>query len=117
MNTGKLDRRVEVETFTSSRNQFGEVEKSWSVDSTRWASFEARISPSKAFGDPDVQGQPTMRSLAIFTFRGTPSVFSQDLRLSYGGKTWHPVQIGEQGTRGEWTAIVAEAFDNSALDG
>lgn len=117
MNTGKLDRRVTVETYTTSRNQFGEVVKAWDTDSTRWAHFEARVSPSAAFGNKEVQGQPVMRSMAFFTFRGTPAVFKQEFRLSFGGETWHPVQIAEQGTRGEWTKILCEAFDNSALDG
>jgi head-tail adaptor len=117
MNTGKLDRRVTVQTYTASRDQYGEVVKSWSNDSIRWAHFKAQLKPSAAFGNPEVQGQPVMRSMGLFTFRGTPAVFSQDFRLSFSGKTWHPVQIGEQGTRGEWTTILCEAFDNTSLDG
>lgn len=112
MNTGKLDRRVVVETYTTEKDQWGEELKTWSTDSTRWAAFEARISPSAAFGQPEVQGQPVTRSMALFTFRNTPSVFNGEFRLNYGGKLWHPVQVAEQGTRGEWTTVVAEAFDN-----
>lgn len=114
MNTGKLDRKVTVETFSVVKDQYGEEVRTWGEDSSRWASFEARVSPSAAFGDTDVQAQPVMRSVALFTFRNSPAVFSGEFRLDYGGRKWNPVQVASQGTRGEWTVVVAEAFNNDS---
>jgi head-tail adaptor len=114
MNIGKLDRRVIVETFTAAKDQYGQEVRTWDADSTRWAHFEARVSPSAAFGDTDVMEQPVMRSVAIFTFRNTPPVFDGEFRLDFNGRKWNPVQVASKGTRGEWTTVVAEAFNNDA---
>lgn len=117
MNIGKLDRKVTVETYTTARDQYGQEVKTWGEDSSRWASFEARVSPSAAFGDTEVMGQPVMRSVALFTFRNSPPVFSGEFRLVLGGNYWNPVQVASKGTRGEWTVVVAEMFNNDSHGG
>ncbi len=112
MNTGKLDRKVIVEVSSSSKDQYGQEIHSWATHSTRWASFEARVSPSAAFGLPEVDEQSVMRSVAIFTFRGDALRSIGEFRLKLGDQLWRPTQIAENGTRGEWTVVLAEAFDH-----
>ena len=116
MNTGKLDRKVSIQTYLSTRNQFGEVVKSWVEDSSRWCHFESKVSTSAAFGNSEVQGQPVMRAVGMFTFRNNPAVFQQEFRIEFEGEYWHPLQIAKKGTRNEWTVVVAEMFDNASQD-
>ena len=116
MNIGKLDRKVSIQTYLSTRNQFGEVVKNWVEDSSRWCHFESKVSTSAAFGNPEVQGQPVMRSVGMFTFRNSPAVFQREFRIEFEGEYWHPLQIAKKGTRNEWTVVVAEMFDNASQD-
>lgn len=76
---GKLNRRIEIQTFTRTQNSFGEESKSWSTSATVWA----RIEPSKGkeyFDAQQVKGKTSYK----VTIRKTD--ISTDDRLKYGSK-------------------------------
>lgn len=60
MEPGKLRHRVQIQSATESRNSHGDVTRTWSTDSTVWASI-GPLSGRELLFAQQVESRPTVR--------------------------------------------------------
>lgn len=96
MQAGKLDRRITLERFTSTRDDYNEPVKSWSTLAARSASFEP-LSDGERFR----AGETAATASARFVIRYSTVVadLSPLDRLVYNGATWEILHVKELGRR------------------
>lgn len=100
---GKLRERVTVQQASEARNAIGETVFSWSTYATVWASVDG-VSSREALdsGKIDVQISHRVRMRYL-------SGLTQNMRLSWRGRTLDIVSLLEYGNRSEHVLICQEA--------
>ena len=86
---GKLDRRIEIQTATDTRNAFGEGVPGWTTTNTVWAAAEP------GGGNEGTEGEKiTATGLIKFTIRYIAGL-DEKMRIIYGGETYDITNISE----------------------
>ena len=102
---GKLRERVTVQQATQTRNSLGEAVLSWADWQTVWASVDgvsAREALAAGQQDVTITHRVRMRYLNGLT---------QNMRISWGGRTLDIVSILEHNNRSEHELICQETRD------
>lgn len=95
MRAGKLDRRIVIESFTTSQNGYGELIKSWSTLATVWA----EVNP-KSGREFFASNQRIAEFETVFRIRYRSDItINEKYRISYGGKYYDIKHIAEVGRR------------------
>lgn len=93
---GKMDRRITLERFVTSSDQYNEPVKAWGALATRWASYEP-ISDGERFR----AGETAATASARFVIRYSSAVadINPKDRLTFDGDTWQILHVKEIGRR------------------
>jgi SPP1 family predicted phage head-tail adaptor len=93
---GKMDRRITLERFTETVDQFNEPVKAWGALATRWASYEP-ISDGERFR----AGETAATASARFVIRHSATVadLNPKDRLTFDGAAWQILHVKEIGRR------------------
>lgn len=83
---GKLDRRITIERFTSTRNDFNELIETWATLATVWAQRKD-VSDGEKFAAGQV-GSSLRSRFVIRSSSVTKTVTPVD-RISYDGALWN----------------------------
>lgn len=96
VDAGKLDRRIRLERFTETRDEFNEPVKTWALLANRWASYEP-LSDGEKFSASETAANASAR----FRIRWSQVVsdLSPKDRLIFEGDTWEIVRVKEIGRR------------------
>jgi len=84
---GKLRHRIVVETFTETVSNLGEVSRSWSTSTTRWASIKAT-----AHREEERNRQIEDRATHWVTMRHVDGLSPND-RLKYGSRVFNILSV------------------------
>jgi len=106
MRAGKLDRKIILQRFTETRDEFNEPVKSWSTLATRSASYEP-LSDGERFR----AGETAANASARFVIRHSAAVadLSPLDRLTFGGVVYEISHVKEAKGRGVAIEITAHA--------
>jgi SPP1 family predicted phage head-tail adaptor len=106
LSAGKLDRKIILQRFTETRDDYNEPVKSWSTLATRSASYEP-LSDGERFR----AGETAANASARFVIRHSAAVadLSPLDRLTFGGVVYDIVHVKESGGRGVGIEITAKA--------
>ena len=96
MQTGKLDRRVRLERFTETRDEYNEPVETWALMATRSASYEP-LSDGERFR----AGETAANASARFQIRWSTQVadLNPKDRLIFGGVTHEIIRVKELNRR------------------
>lgn len=93
MPLGKLDRNIIVQSYTESKNSYGEAEKTWATHSSVWA----EIMEDLAFSGVEVKDGQTIASEVVrFRIRYDAAVNTK-MRISYNSEYFYIRQVIEEG--------------------
>lgn len=96
MRAGKLDRRIVLQRFTETRDEYNEPVQTWATLATRWASYEP-LSDGEKFSASETAAEASAR----FVIRYSTAV--RDLnpkdRLMFEGVTYQIIRVKEIGRR------------------
>jgi SPP1 family predicted phage head-tail adaptor len=102
---GKMDRRITLERFTETVDQFNEPVKAWGVLATRAASYEP-LSDGERFRAGETAANASARF--VIRYGSTVSDLNPKDRLTFGGVIYDIVRVKEIGRR-EGLEITANA--------
>lgn len=107
---GSLDRRIEIQRATESRDDLNNVVLTWATLRTVWAA-KADVRDGERWAAMEVGAEVTTR----FTIRWSPYVADVNPkdRIRYGGRTYDIVAVKEIGRR-EGLEITATARTDGA---
>lgn len=93
---GKMDRRIVLERFTETRDDYNELVKTWAALATRWASYEP-LSDGEKFSASETAANASAR----FVIRHSSAVadLNPKDRLVFGSVTYEIVRVKEIGRR------------------
>lgn len=93
---GDLDRRITIERFTSTKNEFNEPVETWAPLATVWAQRKD-VSDGEKFAAGQVSS--SLRSRFVIRSSSTTKTITPVDRISYDGALWniHGVKETEQG--------------------
>jgi SPP1 family predicted phage head-tail adaptor len=91
MEAGKLDRRITIQTYLNTKNEFGEVEQAWTDVATVWAAVNETGGSEK---EEAKQVQATDNTVFAIRFRW--DVAEKD-RIIYRNKPYNILSIKEIG--------------------
>ena len=96
MRAGKLDRKITLQRFTSTLDDYNEPVLTWATLATRSASFEP-LSDGERFR----AGETAANASARFVIRWSSAVSTLNPkdRLQYEGETWQILHVKEIGRR------------------
>lgn len=96
LSAGKLDRRIRLERFTETRDEYNEPVKTWALLANRWAAYEP-LSDGEKFSASETAANASAR----FRIRWSSAVadLNPKDRLIFGGDTWEIVRVKEIGRR------------------
>ena len=96
MDAGPLDRKIILQRFTSTLDEYNEPVKSWSTLATRSASYKP-LSDGERFR----AGETAANASARFVIRWSSAVSTLNPkdRLQYEGETWQILHVKEIGRR------------------
>lgn len=96
MDAGKLDRKIVLQRFTSTTDDYNEPVKTWSTLATRAASFTP-ISDGERFR----AGETAATASARFVIRYSSAVadLNPKDRLTFEGDTWQILHVKQLGRR------------------
>lgn len=105
MRAGKLDRRITLERFTATRDEFNEPVETWGTLATVSASYEP-LSDGEKFRASETAAEASAR----FAIRYSTTVadLNPKDRLTFEGDPWEIVRVKEIGRR-EGLEITATA--------
>lgn len=92
MNASDLDRRITVERFTETRNEFNEIVEEW-ITLTTVSAKRHDVSDAEKFAAGQIGAE--LRSRFIIRDVGAASTVTPVDRLSHDGKTWNVNGIKE----------------------
>lgn len=92
---GHLDRRIRIETPTSSRGNSGQEVLTWSNFAECWASIET---PNTKSDEGVIADQEVSTTFTVFLIRYRDGL-TQKMRIVYNGKYYDIQNIMEQGRR------------------
>lgn len=93
---GDLDRRIRLERFTETRDEYNEPVKTWSLLANRWAAYEP-LSDGEKFRASETAAEASAR----FRIRWSQAVrgLNPKDRLVFEGRTYEIVRTKEVGRR------------------
>lgn len=96
LSAGKLDRRIRLERFTETRNEYNEPIQTWSLLANRSASYEP-LSDGEKFSASETAANASAR----FRIRWSQAVadLNPKDRLIFEGDAWEIVRAKEIGRR------------------
>ncbi len=96
LSAGKLDRKIILQRFTSTLDEYNEPVKSWATLATRSASYEP-LSDGERFR----AGETAANASARFVIRWSAAVSDLDAkdRLTFGGVVYQILHVKEIGRR------------------
>ena len=102
MKAGLLTKRITIQEFSESQNDYGEPVKSWSTFATKWAKV-TDVSGKEEFRN----FQTTASTLTQFRIRHKTGITTK-MRISYNSEFYNILSIAEIG-RKEGLNLLAEA--------
>ncbi len=108
MTIGELDRRVIIETVSTSANSYGELTRSYSAFRTVWAAIEWRGGTECVDQSEKITG---MTKLHIYIRNLDMSNLTLQSRLTYDGKYYFPKVINQIEGRTAFLEIICENKD------
>jgi SPP1 family predicted phage head-tail adaptor len=106
MEAGKLNRRITIETNTTTDNAYGEHIDTWGDAVQTWA--EVRFPTAREIFQAD---QLTAVQTAIFKIRYRPGIYAAKVRVIHDGQTYNITGVTEIGMR-EGLQLIGEAENN-----
>ena len=96
LDAGKLDRKITLQRFTETRDEYNEPVQLWATLATRSASYEP-MSDGERFR----AGETAANASARFVIRWSSAVATLNPkdRLQYEGETWQIMHVKEIGRR------------------
>ena len=96
MRAGAMDRRITLERFTATRDEYNEPVQTWATLATRWASYEP-LSDGERFRASETAANASAR----FVIRWSTDVadLNPKDRLVFEGTTFDIVHVKEVGRR------------------
>jgi SPP1 family predicted phage head-tail adaptor len=112
MESGKLDKRIALQTLTETVNAsgFGEIERSWATTFSVWATEM----PKKALEKYAIGGRLTEKMIA-FKVRFRTDI-SESMRISFESKSYRILSITNLGRR-DGLEILAEYIEGAGFNG
>ena len=98
---GTLRNWLEVQSFTESRNSFGDVVRSWSTDETRWASVTP-ISGQEIFAQEQADARITHRIIVRYV-----SGLNETQRLKEGSRIFNIIVVRNVQDRDVFQEVLA----------
>lgn len=96
MEAGKLDRKIVIQRFTSTVDEYNEPVLSWSTLATRSASYEP-ISDGERFRASETAATASARF--VIRYSSAVSTLNPKDRLTFDGDTWQILHVKEIGRR------------------
>lgn len=96
LSAGKLDRKIILQRFTETRDEFNEPVKSWATLATRSASYEP-LSDGEKFRASETAADASARFVIRWS-TATATLNPKD-RLTFEGGAWEIVRVKEIGRR------------------
>lgn len=93
---GKLDRRITIQSYTETKNNFGEKEIAWEDEATVWASITYA---NKGTGEDMAAKRETAMTTVLFTIRFNSAYKDKKKRLSYDSQIYDIISVKEEGRR------------------
>lgn len=114
---GKLDRKIQIETKTTTPDAWGQEIDAWTLLGNIWAQYKPRMNSAAALTMAADQIQ--FREVASFVIRYRSDV-PDTARIQYAGKTWVITQRGEltgKSGRRRYMELVCVAVNSDIQDG
>jgi len=112
---GRLDRKIVIQTKTTTKDTFGQELDTWSDLATVWAQYKPRMNSAAALTETADQIQ--FREVASFVTRYRSDV-PDTSRILFAGKIWVITQRGESGSRrSRYMELVTVAHNSDLQDG
>ena len=96
MRAGNLDRRIVIQRFTETRDEFNEPVRSWATLATVWASYEP-LTDGEAFRAGETMAEASARF--VVRYSTTLAGLNPKDRLTFDGGTWEIIRTKEIGRR------------------
>lgn len=93
---GRLDRRITIQRFTETRDEYNEAVQLWATLATVWASYEP-LSDGEAFRAGETMAEASARF--VVRYSTTLADLTPKDRLTFDGGTWQVVRVKEIGRR------------------
>lgn len=108
MQVGRLNQRIQIQTYSETQNSFGEVVREYSTLYSRWA----QVKPTG--GAESIQADEKVASrVAEFTIRMQGTTINETYRIVWNNYTWEIVSIDEGGINlKEYYKIIAVSKDS-----
>lgn len=103
--SGQLDRRITIKTFTTSTDGFGQINKSFSTLASVWAKVE-----EKSGSEKEVSDQMLAVKKVDFLIRHR-SDLNEQMRIEYNGKTYKIEAIINADSRDSFQRIETRLTD------
>ena len=108
MTIGELDRRVTIETLSTSANSYGELTRSYSLFRTVWAAIEWKGGTEKMDESSKITG---MTKLHIYIRNLDVSSLTLQSKIVYESKSYFPKVINQIEGRTAFLEIICENKD------
>lgn len=108
MTIGELDRRVLIETVSTSANSYGELTRSYSTFRTVWAAIEWKGGSEGTDQSEKITG---MTKLHVYIRNLDVAALNLQSRLTYEGKYYFPKVINQIDGRDAFLEIICENKD------
>ena len=108
MTIGELDRRVIIETVSTSGNSYGELTRSYSTFRTVWAAIDWKGGSEATDQSEKITG---MTKLHVYIRNLDMSNLSLQSRLTYNSKYYFPKVINQIDGREAFLEIICENKD------
>lgn len=108
MTIGELDRRVEIYNVSTSRNDYGELTRSYSLFRTVWAAIEWKGGTEKIDESSKITG---MTRLHIYIRNLDMSNLTLQSKIVYDSKDYFPKVINQIDGRTAFLEIICENKD------
>lgn len=108
MTIGELDRRVEIYNVSTSRNDYGELTRSYSLFRTVWAAIEWKGGTEKTDESNKITG---MTRLHIYIRNLDMSNLTLQSKIVYDNKDYFPKVINQIDGRTAFLEIICENKD------
>ncbi len=102
----RLDRRVIIQTYTVTKDSYGEPVKTWGTLSTVWAKFEDRL-----VGFENEESKEQVAVNVKFIWIRYLSTVKEKMRISYNSEYYYIDSLTEIG-REKWLKLKVEKRDN-----
>lgn len=99
MRAGSLDRRIVIQRFTETRDEYNDPVPSWTTLATVWASYEP-LSDGEVYRAGETMAEASARF--VVRYSSTLAGLNPKDRLTFDGDTWQILRVKEVGRRQGW---------------